>query len=220
MGGGGSSVRISDPVRPQSSSVQASTLPAGVLPAFHQGSRLDPGASTSSRQGGSRTSPSVSGFLQPSVPRAESLGAVAPHHRPVDPERVHHQVSLLHGDSTISASFRPSERLDDFYRPTGCLSASSCSPRLPSFPSIRGSGQGVSVQGSVFRSDDRTPGFHEDHGSSRCHSSQVRDKDASLPGGLAHSGLIQTSLFKSEGQAPTSMYRTRHPARSISRNRL
>ena len=182
MGGGGSSVWISDPVRPQSSSVRASTLPASVLPAFHQGSRLDPGASTSSRQGGSRTSPLVSGFLQLSVPRAESLGVVAPYHRPIDPERVRHQVSLSHGNSTISASFRPSERLNDFYGPTGRLSAGSCSSRLPSFPSSHGSRQGVSVQGSVFRSDDHTPVFHKDHGSSHCHSSQVRDKDASLPG--------------------------------------
>ena len=37
---------------------------------------------------------------------------MASHHRPVDPERLHHQVSLPHGDSTVSPSFHPSGRLD------------------------------------------------------------------------------------------------------------
>ena len=61
-----------------------SSLPAGVLPTVHQGSRLNPGASKPSSEGGSRTSPSVSGFLQPSIPRPEGFGVVAPHHRSVD----------------------------------------------------------------------------------------------------------------------------------------
>ena len=63
LGSGGSAGRLSDPLRPSTSSVQASTLPAGVLPSVHQGSRLNPGASEPSSEGGSRTSPSVSGFL-------------------------------------------------------------------------------------------------------------------------------------------------------------
>ena len=71
LGGGGSAGRLSDPFRPSTSSVRASTLPAGVLPTVHQGSRLDPGASKPSSEGGSRTSPSVSGFLQPSIPRPD-----------------------------------------------------------------------------------------------------------------------------------------------------
>ena len=101
LGGGGSSGRLSDPFRPSTSSIRAPTLPAGVFPTVHQGSRLNPGASTPSLEGGSRTSPSVSGFLQPSVPRPEGFGVVAPHHRPVDPERLRHLVSLPYGDSFV-----------------------------------------------------------------------------------------------------------------------
>ena len=108
LGGGGSSGRLSDPFRPSTSSIRAPTLPAGVLPTVHQGSRLNPGASTPSSEGGSRTSPSVSGFLQPPIPRPEGFGVVAPHHRPVDPERLRHLVSLPYGDSTVSPSFHPS----------------------------------------------------------------------------------------------------------------
>ena len=63
LGSGGSTGRLSDPFRPSTSSIRASTLPAGVLPTVHQGSRLNPGASEPSSEGGSRTSPSVSGFL-------------------------------------------------------------------------------------------------------------------------------------------------------------
>ena len=90
LGSGGSAGWLSDPLRPSTSSIRASSLPAGVLPTVHQGSRLNPGASDPSSEGGSRTRPSVSGFLQPSIPRPEGFGVVAPHHRSVDPERLHH----------------------------------------------------------------------------------------------------------------------------------
>ena len=101
------------------SSIRASAIPAGVLPTVHQGSRLNPGASKPSSEGGSRTSPSVSGFLQPSLPRPEGFGVVAPHHRSVDPERLHHLVALPHGDSSVSPEFHPPRRLDDLPGPAG-----------------------------------------------------------------------------------------------------
>ena len=107
FGSGGSAGRLLDPLRPSTSSIRASSLLAGVLPTVHQGSRLNPGASDPSSEGGSRTSPSVSGFLQPSIPRPEAFGVMAPHHRPLDPERLRHLVSLPHGDSAVSPSFHP-----------------------------------------------------------------------------------------------------------------
>ena len=160
LGSGGSAGRLSDPLRPSTSSVRASTLPAGVLPTVHQGSRLNPGASEPSSEGGSRTSPSVSGFLQPSIPRPEGFGVVAPHHRPVDPERLRHLVSLPHGDSTVSPSFHPSGRLDGFPGPAG-----SCSSRFASLSSLRGRGKDVPVQGPLFWSCNHTPSLHENYGS-------------------------------------------------------
>ena len=110
LGSGGTAGWLSDPLRPSTSSFRASALPAGVLPSVHQGSRLNPGASKPSSEGGSRASPTVSGFLQPSLPRPEGFGVVAPHHRSVDPERIHHLVTLPHGDSSVSPdSIRPGE---------------------------------------------------------------------------------------------------------------
>ena len=132
LGSGGSTGWLSDPLRPSTSSIRTSSLPAGVLPTVHQGSRLNPGASKPSLEGGSRTSPSVSGFLQPSIPRPEGFGVVAPHHRSVDPERLHHLVALPHGDSSVSPSFHPPRRLDDLPGPAGRLPSGSSSSRFVS----------------------------------------------------------------------------------------
>ena len=211
LGSGGSAGRLSDPLRPSTSSIRASSLPAGVLPSVHQGSRLNPGASDPSSEGGSITSPSVSGFLQPSIPRPEGFGVVAPHHRPVDPERLRHLVSLPHGDSTVSPSFHPSGRLDGLPGPAGRLPAGSCSSRFASLSSLRGRGKDVPVQGPLFRSHNRAPSLHENYGSRFRHPPQVWGQDASLPGRLAHPGLFGARLFTVEGQAPDNMHRTWHP---------
>ena len=54
------------------------------LPAYSpqsiKGVALTQELSDPSSEGGSRTSPSVSGFLQPSIPHPEGFGVMAPHH--------------------------------------------------------------------------------------------------------------------------------------------
>ena len=211
LGSGGSAGWLSDPLRPSSSSIRASSLPAGVLPTVHQGSCLNPGASDPSSERGSRTSPSVSGFLQPYFPRPEGFWVVAPHHRSVDPERLHHLVALPHGDSSVGPSVHPPGQLDDLPGPAGCLPAGSSSSRFASLSSLRGSREVVPVQGPLLRSYDRAPGLHEDYGSRFRHPPQVWGQDASLPGRLAHPGLYRTRLFTIEGQAPVTLHRTWHP---------
>ena len=52
LGSGGSAGRLPDPLRPSPSSIRVSSLSAGVLPALHQGSRLKPGTSKPSSEGG------------------------------------------------------------------------------------------------------------------------------------------------------------------------
>ena len=211
MGSRGTAGWLSDPLRPSTSSIRASALPAGVLPSVHQGSRLNPGASRSSSEGGSRASPIVSGFLQPSIPRPEGFGVVAPHHRPVDPEQLHHLGTLPHGDSSVSPEFHPPRRLDDLPGPARRLSSGSSASRLASFPSLRGSREGLPVQGPLFRSYDRASSLHEDYVTSVRHPPQARGQDASLPGRLAHPGLDGNRLHSVKGQAPNSLQRTRHP---------
>ena len=133
MGSRGTAGWLSDHLRPSTSSIRASALPAGVLPSVHQGSRLNPGASKPSSEGGSRASPTVSGFLQPSIPRPEGFGVVAPHHRSVDPERLHHLGTLPHGDSSVSPEFHPPRRLDDLPGPARRLSSGSSASRSRRF---------------------------------------------------------------------------------------
>ena len=210
LGAGGPSGRLSDPLRPSTSSIRVPTLPAGVLPAVHQGSRLTPGASIL-QKGAVEPAPPVSWFLQPSLPRPEGFGVVASHHRTVDPERLRHLVSLPHGNSTVSPSLHPSRLLDVLPGPAGRLPAGSCSSRFVSLSSIGGARTGVPVQGPLFWSDDRAPSFHEGFGSGFPHPSQVWGQDASFPGRLARPGLLGACLFTVEGQAPDSMYRTWHP---------
>ena len=136
---------------------------------------------------------------------------MAPHHRPVDPERLRHLVSLPYGDSTVSPSFHPSGRLDGFPGAAGRLPAGSCSSRFASLSSLRGRGKDVPVQGPLFRSHNRAPSLHENYGSRFRHPPQVWGQDASLPGRLAHPGLFGARLFTVEGQAPDSMHQTWHP---------
>ena len=211
MGSGGTAGRLSDPLRPSTSSIRASALPAGVLPTLHQGSRLKPGASRPSSEGGSRTSPSVSGFLQPSLPRQEGFRVLAPHHRFVDPELLHHLVTLPHGDSSVSPEFHPSRRLDDLPGPARRVSSGSSSSRFASFSSLRGRREALPVQGPLLRSYNRTSSLHEDYGTSVRHPPQAWGQDASLPGRLAHPGLFKDRLSSVEGQVPVSLYRTWHP---------
>ena len=138
MGSGGTAGRLSDPLRPSASSIRVPNLPAGVLSTLHQGSRLKPGASEPSSEGGSRTSPSVSRFLQPSLPRQEGFGVLAPHHRSVDPESLRHLVALPHGDSSVSPELHPPRRLDDLPGPARRVSSGSSSSRFASLSSLRG----------------------------------------------------------------------------------
>ena len=211
MGSGGTAGRLSDPLRPSASSIRVPNLPAGVLPTLHQGSRLKPGASEPSSEGGSRTSPSVSRFLQPSLPRQEGFGVLAPHHRYVDPESLRHLVVLPHGDSSVSPELHPPRRLDDLPGPARHISSGPSSSRFASFSSLRGGREALPIQGPLLRSHDRASSLHEDYGTSVRHPPQAWGQDASLPGRLAHPGLFRNRLSSVEGQAPGSLYRTWHP---------
>ena len=206
LGSGGPSGRLSDPLRPSTSSIRAAYSPQSI-----KGVALTQELQNLLQKGAVEPAPQVLWFLQPSVPRPEGFGVVASHHRPADPERLRHLVSLSHGNSTVSPSLHLSGRLDDLPGSAGRLPAGSCSSRFASLPSMRGVRKDVPVQGPLFWSDDRAPSFHEDYGSGFRHPSQVWGQDASLPGRLAHPGLFGVSLFTVVGQAPDSMYRTRHP---------
>ena len=151
------------------------------------------------RKGAVEPAPQSHGFLQPPLPRQEGFGVLAPHHRPVDPERVHHLVTLPHGDSSVSPEFHLSRRLDDLPGPARRLPSGTSSPRFASLPSLRGRREDFPIQGPLLRSYDRASSLHEDYGTSVRHPPQARGQDASLPGRLAHPGLFKDRLYSVEG---------------------
>ena len=163
------------------------------------------------RKGAVEPAPQSPGFYSRLFLVQKASGVGAPHHRPVDPERLRHLVSILHEDSTVSPSFHPSGRLDGLPGPAGRLPAGSRSSRFPSLSSLRGRRKDVPVQGPLFRSHNRAPSLHENYSSRFRHPPQVWGQDASLPGRLAHPVLFRARLFTVEGQAPDSMHRTWHP---------
>ena len=185
------------------------------LPAYSphsiRGVALNQELQNPSSEGGSRTSPSVSRFLQPSLPRQEGFGVLAPHHRSVDPESLRHLIALPHGDPSVSPELHPPRRLDDLLGPARHVSSGSSSSRLASFSSLRAGREALPIQGPLLRSHDRTSSLHEDYGTSFRHPPQVWGQDASLPGRLAHPGLFRNRLSSIEGQAPSSLHRTWHP---------
>ena len=62
MGSGGTAGWLSDPLRPSTSSIRASALPAGVLPSVHQGSRLNQELQNLLRKGAVEPAPQSPGF--------------------------------------------------------------------------------------------------------------------------------------------------------------
>ena len=163
------------------------------------------------RKGAVEPAPQSPGFYSRLFLVQKASGSWRPHHRSVDPERLHHLVALPHGDSSVSPSFHPPGRLDGLPGPAGHLPAGSSSSRFASLSSLRGSREVIPVQGPLLRSYNRAPSLQEDYGSCFRHPPQVWGQDVSLPGWLAHPGLYRTRLFTIEGQAPVNLHRTWHP---------
>ena len=205
LDGGGSAGWLSDPLRPSASSFQASAFPAGVLPSVHRGSRLNPGASKPSSEGGSTSSPTVSGFLQPSLPRPEGFGVLDPHHWSVDPEQIRCLVTLSHGGSSVKPKFHPPRRMGSLSRPAGLVPSGPIASRFASLSSLRDAQKIVKVQGPLIRSVDRAPSLHEDSGPSVRHPPQVRSKISPFPDRLAHPGLSSHRLLSVKEQTPTNL---------------
>ena len=205
LDGGGSAGWLSDPLRPLASSFQASSSPAGVLPSVHRGSRLNPGASRPSSEGGSTSSPTVSGFLQPSLPRPEGFGVMGPHYRSVDPEHLRCLVTLPHGGSSVNPEFHPLRRMGTLSRPAGHIPSGPVASPFASLSSLRDAQKIVPVQGPLIRSVDRTRSLHEDSGPGVRYPPQVRSKISPFPDRLAHPGLSSRCLLSVKEQTPTNL---------------
>ena len=111
---GGSAGWLSDPLRPSTSSIRASSLPAGVLPTVHRGSRLTQELQTLLRQGAVAPAPQSPGFYSRLflVQKASESWR-----RIIDLSTLYGLSPLLfpHGDSTVSPLFHPPRWLDGLW---------------------------------------------------------------------------------------------------------
>ena len=156
----------------------------GLIKSLHEKKLLpkdDAGASRPSSEGGSTSSPTVSGFLQPSLPRPEGFGVLDPHHRSVDPEQIRCLVTLSHGGSLVNPKFHPPRRMGTLSRPAGHVPSGPIASRFASLSSLRDAQKMVKVQGPLIRSVDRTHSLHEDSGPGVRHPPQVRSKISPFP---------------------------------------
>ena len=178
---------------------------AGVLPSVHQGSRLNPGTSKPSSEGGSKSSPTVSGFLQPSLPRPEGFGVVAPI---TDLSTLNDYItsSRFHMETprSILSSIHPGDwivslDLQDTYLQ---VPVHHDSRRYLRFVMA---GKSLQFRVLCFSLSTAPPGLHEDYGPSVRHPPQVRGQVTPLPGRLAHPGLSRNRLHSVKGQAPIEL---------------
>ena len=126
------------------------------------------------RKGAVEPAPQSPGFYSLLFLVQKASGSWRPIIDLVDPERIHHLVTLPHGDSSVSPEFHPPRRLDDLPGPAGRISSGSSASRFASFPSLRGSRKDLPVQGPLFRSYNRVSSLHEDYGTSVRHPPQAR----------------------------------------------
>ena len=181
MGRGGLARGIQDPFLSRTSLVRPTPPHAILYPVFHQGKSLGEGVPRSPPQTSHRTGSSDSRLLQSPICGPEGFRGVAPHHRPVYPEHLHHISSFSHGDSSVRPPFHSPRRLDDLFRSVGRVPPSSGPSGIASMSSLHHERSPIPVQGTVLRADNCPSGLYKADGSNIRHSPSLRYKDAQVP---------------------------------------
>ena len=185
--------------------IQGSHPFAGVCSQVHQGQSSGGGGSGSSEQGCHRVgSASISRLLQPAVCCYESFRGVETGHRPVHSELEGAADILQDGDTPICSSLGSSGGLDGVSGLEGCVLAGANASGFTQVPQVHGGGEGVPVQGTLFRPLHGSASFYQGHGSCVSDFTQDGGTTSSLPGRLVASGfLTRAGSSCSEVIAPT-----------------
>ena len=183
LGGGRLAVGIPDSLPLGSHFIQGSHPFAGVCSQVHQGQSFGGGGSGSSEQGCHRVgSTSISRLLQPAVCCYESFRGVETGHRPVHSELEGAADILQDGDTPISSSLGLSGGLDGVSGLEGCVLAGANASGFTQVPQVHGGGEGVPVQGTLFRPLHGSTSFYQGHGSCVSDFTQDGGTTSSLPG--------------------------------------
>ena len=211
MGSGGTAGRLSDPLRPSSSSIRVPSLSAGVLPHSIRGVALNQELQNLLRKGAVEPAPQSPGFYSRLFLVKKASGSWRPI---IDLSTLNHYVtsSRFHMEtSSVSPELHPPRRLDDLLGPARRVSSGSSSSRFASFSSLRAGREALPIRVLCFGLTTAPQVFTRNYGTSFRHPPQAWGQDASLPGRLAHPGLFRNRLSSVEGQAPSSLHRTWHP---------
>ena len=205
LGGGSLAVGIPDSLPLGSHFIQGSHPFAGVCSQVHQGQSFGGGGSGSSEQGCHRVgSASISRLLQPAVCCYESFRGVETGHRPVHSELEGAADILQDGDTLIRFSLGSSGGLDGVAGLEGCVLAGANASGFTQVPQVHGGGEGVPVQGTLFRPLHGSTSFYQGHGSCVSDFTQDGGTTSLLPGRLVASGfLTRAGSSCSEDGAPT-----------------
>ena len=152
LGSGGLAVGIPDSLPLDSHLIQGSHPFAGVCSQFHQGQGSGGGGSGSAEQGCHRVgSASISRLLQPVIRSYESFRGVETGHRPFHPELEDSADIFQDGDTAIRSSLSSSGGLDGVSGLERCVLAGANAPGFTQVSQVHGGGEGVPVQGTLFR---------------------------------------------------------------------
>ena len=149
-------------------------------------------------------SASISRLLQPAVCCYESFRCVEAGHQPVHSELEGTADILQDGDAPIRSSLGSCGGLDDVSGLEGCVLAGASAPGFTQVPQVHGGGEGVPVQGTLFRALHGSTSFYQGHGSCVSDFTQDGGTTSSLPGRLVASGFLpRAGSSCSEDSAPT-----------------
>ena len=125
-------------------------------------------------------------------------------HRPVHSELEGTADILQDGDAPIRSSLGSSGGLDGVSGLEGYVLAGANAPGFTQVPQVHGGGEGVPVQGTLFRPLHGSTSFYQGHGSCVSDFTQDGGTTSSLPGRLVAPGsLPRAGSSCSEDSAPT-----------------
>ena len=210
MGGPSSERRLPDTLLHPSSAVLGSYPPPQLLPQLHQGESFGQRSPVSTGERGNRASPLFSRLLFESLRGHEGLGRLAPYYRSLHTEPSGNLHFLSYGDTSVGSEIGSSIGLDGLGGSSRCIPPDSSTPRISEVSEVCDGRRDFPVQGPPLRPHNLSTGLHQGHGSCIGNDASLRVPNASVPGRLAHPGIIPGGSNQGEGLPSSLMLDVRY----------
>ena len=213
LGSGGAEGRIQNPLCLNTSSGRRSHNHGSLSARFSKVPCPQGGGTSHAPKGGhSRSHAQFRRLLQSVVCGPEGFRRLETCLRRLQPKQVCRSDSLQHGVTPQGDGCSSTWRLDVHSRHEGRVFPCPHSPGLTEIPEVCVRGQGLSVQGPVFRSVLGTSGVHQSLSSVSEVAASAGGQDSSLPRRLAGSGKVPGGRSSSERSCSFSHFPTRSSA--------